>query len=660
MLKRTFPVLLAVILCLGLLTPVYASDVTATAAQSPPWDFYVLDSGNGELKFVLSEPLDGAPEGGYVIVNDETGDEWEIPPSEIEFLLEGFQGNVYAFFITAVAADGTESERVPATVFDLTITPQNFEVAYYDGGDLWFMWDEPAGGAPEGGYVIVNDETWDEWEIPPSETEFFVEGFQGNVFAFFILSVAADGTRSAWTQVTAIDQTNKPNPPTNFFAYLLEIDGEIAQVTFSWDEPEGVPLSFYIVRNGEEMNDYVEIDAPCTGFTSRDYTFDTDAFYISAYNANGVGSGWTKAILLPEVQPVQNLTAAYTDGSVQFTWDEPAPLYEGRFGVSNYIISWGIADNFDETYETILTSAPNDQYNATGLQTDTTYQFEISPMTKINADYSYAARTTVIVTTTTGSAVIINPVPDPIPDDPTPDDPTPPDPTPSKPTPSTPVYTPPASSPSSSTSRPQPKPPVSSVDASASPSQGSSAPSSAPSRNTTNNTLNGAGLNATVNNISTAEAGETVVLTANNSKGVPGAIFEAAKESGAVLEINTNGFTWSIDGASVSGEVDEQVNLKVTRTLNRNLLRLARGKNVMQLNLAQDGEFPFEGSLTVGIRDKYIGQTIFIYPYDAETNSLGTAQEVTVTEDGQFTFDVTEGGLYLVASAPVDAADSIR
>lgn len=140
-----------------------------------------------------------------------------------------------------------------------------------------------------------------------------------------------------------------------------------------------------------------------------------------------------------------------------------------------------------------------------------------------------------------------------------------------------------------------------------------------PSQDTT---LSGTMTSDMVKIIEKAEAGETIRVDMGNATVVPKEILEAAKGKDVNIQLNMNGYTWTIHGASILANDLKDINLKVIPDTNnipgKTIQALAGDNPIRQLTLAHEGDFGFKATLTLNMGNEYSGKYGNLYYHDSD------------------------------------------
>lgn len=125
-----------------------------------------------------------------------------------------------------------------------------------------------------------------------------------------------------------------------------------------------------------------------------------------------------------------------------------------------------------------------------------------------------------------------------------------------------------------------------------------------------------------VNTINKAGKGEFVRVDMGNATVVSREILEAAKGKDVNIQLNMNGYTWTINGASILANDLKDINLKVipdTNNIPSETIQALAGDNpTRQLTLLHEGDFGFKATLTINMGNEYSGKYGNLYYHDSD------------------------------------------
>lgn len=124
-----------------------------------------------------------------------------------------------------------------------------------------------------------------------------------------------------------------------------------------------------------------------------------------------------------------------------------------------------------------------------------------------------------------------------------------------------------------------------------------------------------------INSILTADNGTTIPINMEYTTVVSKEILEAAKGKDVNIQLNMNGYTWTINGMDIIANdlknVDLEVILDTNNIPNRTLQMLAGSNPLRQLSLVHEGDFGFKSTLTVNIGAEHAGKHGNLYYHDS-------------------------------------------
>lgn len=140
-----------------------------------------------------------------------------------------------------------------------------------------------------------------------------------------------------------------------------------------------------------------------------------------------------------------------------------------------------------------------------------------------------------------------------------------------------------------------------------------------------------------------AATGKAIKASANNAEVKSNAIAALAKVEGGVLNVKTSRFTVSIAADSVTDVKDINLGIKMTKSSKAGALIL---------KTVQKGEYGC--TLKIAIPAKIYEQagldlsSAMVYVVDPSTKKATIFSEFAVDDNGNLTFEITEGGNYII------------
>lgn len=155
-----------------------------------------------------------------------------------------------------------------------------------------------------------------------------------------------------------------------------------------------------------------------------------------------------------------------------------------------------------------------------------------------------------------------------------------------------------------------------------------------------------------LNSVEKANDGAITVVLPETTKEVPAEVFNqaAGKDITLTFEVSDKA-VWTINAKSITN-VTKPLDLKVT--LNTDNIpaavvsALAGTKTTMQVSLAHDGVFGFEGALTLSVGADKAGKYGNLYYYNPATKKLEYQQAVVATSSGKVTYTFKHASEYVI------------
>lgn len=156
------------------------------------------------------------------------------------------------------------------------------------------------------------------------------------------------------------------------------------------------------------------------------------------------------------------------------------------------------------------------------------------------------------------------------------------------------------------------------------------------------------------------DAGTTITVKMEDTTvAVPAALFNAiqGKDINIIFEDNDGGFSWTINGKSVTA-VTTPISLNVelnTKGIPVDKVNKIAGSNkTMQVSLTYDGSFNFKANLTLNVGNEYAGKYANLFYYNESNGNLEYQEANRVTSDGKVTYTFTHASDYVIVFADTD------
>lgn len=148
-----------------------------------------------------------------------------------------------------------------------------------------------------------------------------------------------------------------------------------------------------------------------------------------------------------------------------------------------------------------------------------------------------------------------------------------------------------------------------------------------------------------------ASEGQKIDVNMGDATVVPEEVLRAARGRDVTIELQMNGYTWTINGQDIAAKDLSDINLEVT--LNSNAIpgstvkKLAGDNPVQQLSLTHNGDFGFRAELSFNIGSEYAGKYGNLYYYDS-TGRMVFMNAGTIREDGMISLSFSHASDYVV------------
>lgn len=152
--------------------------------------------------------------------------------------------------------------------------------------------------------------------------------------------------------------------------------------------------------------------------------------------------------------------------------------------------------------------------------------------------------------------------------------------------------------------------------------------------------------------ISNAKNGETVKITLGEETDIPVSVFKAIKSKNLNVIFDMGDFKWTIHGSSIGEIPDNQItlDLKVVKINEGVISTRAENKDIMQLSLSHNGEFPFIATLSFNVGTEYKGKKVILSFYNEDLNRLEYKAAAIVSDDGYIEFNFDHASKYVVST----------
>ena len=149
---------------------------------------------------------------------------------------------------------------------------------------------------------------------------------------------------------------------------------------------------------------------------------------------------------------------------------------------------------------------------------------------------------------------------------------------------------------------------------------------------------------------------EDIILQLAKNTEISQNILKMAKNYGVDMVVGlTNGLSWSIPSASMDKELPGKLNLgaRITENVIPDELIEAIGETTdyVELSLAHDGEFGFEATLTIPVKEQREGTFANLYYYNPNLEQLEFVIATKVTKEGEIKLTFSHASDYLIVFA---------
>lgn len=158
-------------------------------------------------------------------------------------------------------------------------------------------------------------------------------------------------------------------------------------------------------------------------------------------------------------------------------------------------------------------------------------------------------------------------------------------------------------------------------------------------------------VNNTIDEITNAEAGETVTVEMGNANVLTREVLEAAKGKDVTLVLKMNGYTWTINGKDIVASELKDINMGVmidSGAIPAGVVNELAGNNpTRQLTLAHEGDFGFRANLTINVGSEHAGKVGNLFYYNSDHRMIFMS-DPTVGADGSVTFPFSHASSYVI------------
>lgn len=164
-----------------------------------------------------------------------------------------------------------------------------------------------------------------------------------------------------------------------------------------------------------------------------------------------------------------------------------------------------------------------------------------------------------------------------------------------------------------------------------------------------------------VETINNAQPGADVRVDMGNATVVSKEILEAARGKDVDVQLNMNGYTWTINGQDIAASNLESINLAVNVNANaipNKVVQALAGDNpTRQLSLAHEGNFGFKAVLTISVGSEYAGKYGNLFYYDSD-GKMVYMDAGTVTPEGMLSLAFSHASDYVIVFSDAQMSQS--
>lgn len=155
----------------------------------------------------------------------------------------------------------------------------------------------------------------------------------------------------------------------------------------------------------------------------------------------------------------------------------------------------------------------------------------------------------------------------------------------------------------------------------------------------------------------------TMTVEMNGATTIPANVLATLRGNNLKLVLDMgDGITWTINGMDVSEEQLFDIDLGVTRNTNtipEDIVDGIRGENTsIQIELAHNGAFGFEATLSVAFDGTDAGKFANLFYYNEKTEKLEYMESAQVSEDGTATLTFVHASAYTIVLSNVEMDES--
>ncbi len=161
------------------------------------------------------------------------------------------------------------------------------------------------------------------------------------------------------------------------------------------------------------------------------------------------------------------------------------------------------------------------------------------------------------------------------------------------------------------------------------------------------------------NQINNAKDGDLITFDMKNETALPTIILTALKGKYVTIVLNMDIVTWSINGRKIKDISSDRTSydLKVSKISDNNLSKLANGKDIAIISLAQNIKFPFSASLKWFVGTDQKDNLIYLSYYNETYKRLEYCGMSTTDINGNVEFNINKNCNYLLTAKAIGVVD---
>ena len=147
----------------------------------------------------------------------------------------------------------------------------------------------------------------------------------------------------------------------------------------------------------------------------------------------------------------------------------------------------------------------------------------------------------------------------------------------------------------------------------------------------------------------TQTTGKVVTVVPDGDGKIPADVLNQYKGQDVTLVVEYNGYTWSIDAKTITGNIDPAgYDLSIKMLSEPGITALTGGRELMQFSIAHEGGLPFKAVLRISIGAEHNGKTTHLYYVDEQANKL-VYRTSGVAADGVAEHEFTRCSKYVIS-----------